>query len=50
MRPLLQELERKLAALPEAAQEVWIARFLEELAVETEDTNGNALLCRERLT
>ena len=37
MTQLLQELERKLATLPESKQEQWVSHFLEELA---EDTNG----------
>jgi hypothetical protein len=30
----LQELERKLAILPEAEQEQWVSHFLKELAME----------------
>lgn len=34
MMQLLQELERKLATLPEAKREQWVSHFLEELAAE----------------
>lgn len=40
---LLQELERKLATLPQAEQEEWVARFLEELAAETDNTGDIVL-------
>jgi hypothetical protein len=41
MTELLQELERKLAALPEEKQEQWVSHFLEELDAQTHDTNEN---------
>ncbi len=34
MAQRLQELERKLATLPEAQQEQWISHFLDELATD----------------
>jgi hypothetical protein len=42
MTELLQELERKLAKLPEEEQEQWLSHFLKELSLEAFETNGDA--------
>ena len=42
MTELLQELEQKLAALPQAEQAQWVSHFLEELSTETSAADGNA--------
>lgn len=41
MTELFQELERKLAALPQEKQEEWVSHFLDELNLEIDDTNEN---------